>query len=82
MFSDFDEVPKVYVNLEVPEKNYTKKGGSMCVNDGFRDLSKFRIVKRQFGQENLGWSEEWPFLQILGNLAIFGGAKVLRQGLV
>ena len=69
------------MNLEVPEKNYTKKGGSMCVNDGFVIFRNSELLSGNLGKKILGGAKNGLFFRSLA-ICQFGGAKVLRQGLV
>ncbi|KAF9618721.1 hypothetical protein IFM89_002416 [Coptis chinensis] len=45
---------KVFVNLTVLEKNYSKSGGTMCPNDGFVYFRNSELVCGQLGKATLG----------------------------
>ena len=45
---------KVHVNLEVPEKNYTKRDASMCHNDGWVMFRNSELLSGNLGKKVLG----------------------------
>ncbi|CAK9184824.1 unnamed protein product [Ilex paraguariensis] len=45
---------KVYVNLTITEKNYSKSGETMCANDGFVYFRNSELVSGQLGKATLG----------------------------
>lgn len=45
---------QIYVNLEVPEKNYSKKGSSMCLNDGWVIFRNSELLSGNLGKKVLG----------------------------
>lgn len=54
---------RVYVNLAVKERNYTKPKSSadkeletMCPNDGFVYFRNSELISGQLGKATLGWS--------------------------
>jgi len=56
---------KVFVNLEVPEKNYSKKGESMCVNDGWVILRNSELVSGNLGKKILGGAKNGLFFRLI-----------------
>ena len=53
------------MNLEVPEKNYTKRGGSMCVNDGFVIFRNSELLTGNLGKKILGGAKNGLFFRFL-----------------
>ena len=45
---------RVYLNLTVREKNYSKSGETMCPNDGFVYFRNSELVSGQLGKATLG----------------------------
>ncbi|KAL4189457.1 hypothetical protein AMTRI_Chr08g165460 [Amborella trichopoda] len=45
---------KVYVNLSLMEKNYSKGGETMCANDGFVYIRNSELISGQLGKATLG----------------------------
>lgn len=45
---------RVYVNLTVREKNYSKSGETMCPNDGFVYFRNSELICGQLGKATLG----------------------------
>ena len=68
---------KVYVNLEVPEKNYTKRGGSMCVNDGFVIFRNSELLSGNLGKKILGGAKNGLFFRCLAILQLFCGKMMV-----
>ena len=56
---------KVFVNLEVPEKNYSKKGESMCMNDGWVILRNSELVSGNLGKKVLGGAKNGLFFRLI-----------------
>lgn len=46
---------KVFLNLTVAEKNYSKMGETMCPKDGFVCFRNSELVCGQLGKATLGW---------------------------
>ena len=67
------------MNLEVPEKNYTKKGGSMCVNDGFVIFRNSELLSGNLGKKILGGAKNGLFFRFLAIWQFFGGTKLRRE---
>ncbi|KAK3012631.1 hypothetical protein RJ639_008587 [Escallonia herrerae] len=65
---------RVYLNLTVTEKNYSKKGETMCLDDGFVYFRNSELVSGQLGKATLGMS---PFLILLHDYG-FESHKILR----
>eukprot|EP00927_Polykrikos_kofoidii_P017509 TRINITY_DN1798_c1_g1_i1.p1 TRINITY_DN1798_c1_g1~~TRINITY_DN1798_c1_g1_i1.p1 ORF type:complete len:1535 (+),score=240.64 TRINITY_DN1798_c1_g1_i1:273-4877(+) len=55
----------VYVNLEAPEKNYTKKGESMCPNDGWIIFRNSELISGNLGKKILGGAKNGLFFRLI-----------------
>lgn len=56
---------KIYVNLEVPEKNYSKKGVSMCPNDGWVLFRNSELLSGNLGKKVLGGAKNGLFFRLI-----------------
>ncbi|CAJ1448813.1 unnamed protein product [Effrenium voratum] len=56
---------EVYVNLEVPEKNYTKKGESMCPQDGWVLFRNSELLSGNLGKKVLGGAKNGLFFRLI-----------------
>ena len=53
------------MNLEVPEKNYSKKGVSMCPNDGWVLFRNSELLSGNLGKKVLGGAKNGLFFRAL-----------------
>mmetsp|Transcript_12969 Transcript_12969/g.30311 ORF Transcript_12969/g.30311 Transcript_12969/m.30311 type:complete len:753 (-) Transcript_12969:7-2265(-) len=60
---------KVLVNLEVPEKNYSKKGESMCPNDGWVIFRNSELVSGNLGKKILGGAKNGLFFRLIRDIS-------------
>jgi len=56
---------KVIVNLEAPEKNYTKQGESMCPNDGYVIFRNSELLSGNLGKKILGGAKNGIFFRLI-----------------
>eukprot|EP00928_Gymnodinium_smaydae_P100690 TRINITY_DN993_c0_g2_i1.p1 TRINITY_DN993_c0_g2~~TRINITY_DN993_c0_g2_i1.p1 ORF type:complete len:1510 (+),score=350.71 TRINITY_DN993_c0_g2_i1:415-4944(+) len=56
---------RVFVNLEAPEKNYTKKGESMCSNDGWVIFRNSELISGNLGKKILGGAKNGLFFRLI-----------------
>ncbi|CAK9060791.1 unnamed protein product [Durusdinium trenchii] len=56
---------KVHVNLEVPEKNYTKRDASMCHNDGWVMFRNSELLSGNLGKKVLGGAKNGLFFRLI-----------------
>mmetsp|Transcript_58341 Transcript_58341/g.126132 ORF Transcript_58341/g.126132 Transcript_58341/m.126132 type:complete len:1494 (-) Transcript_58341:36-4517(-) len=55
----------VIVNLEVPEKNYSKQGESMCPNDGWVIFRNSELLSGNLGKKILGGAKNGLFFRLI-----------------
>mmetsp|Transcript_151744 Transcript_151744/g.263752 ORF Transcript_151744/g.263752 Transcript_151744/m.263752 type:complete len:1553 (+) Transcript_151744:163-4821(+) len=55
----------VLVNLEVPEKNYTKKDQSMCKDDGWVIFRNSELISGNLGKKVLGGAKSGLFFRLI-----------------
>ncbi|KAK3012473.1 hypothetical protein RJ639_007984 [Escallonia herrerae] len=58
---------RVYLNLTVTEKNYSKKGETMCLDDGFVYFRNSELVSGQLGKATLGIKHTYSHKTTTGN---------------
>ena len=56
---------KVFVNLEVPEKNYTKKNQTLCYNDGYVLFRNSELLSGNLGKKVLGGAKNGLFFRLI-----------------
>ena len=58
---------QVFVNLEVSEKNYSKKGKSMCPRDGYVCFQNSELICGQLGKATLGSGNKSGLFYVLNS---------------
>ncbi|OLQ09979.1 DNA-directed RNA polymerase III subunit rpc1 [Symbiodinium microadriaticum] len=56
---------KVFVNLEVPEKNYSKKNQTFCCNDGYVLFRNSELLSGNLGKKVLGGAKNGLFFRLI-----------------
>lgn len=70
---------KVFVNLEIPEKNYTKKGESMCKNDGWVIFRNSELISGNLGKKVLGGAKNGLFFRLIRDNSVHAAVACMSR---